>query len=605
MMLKSNRIFATNRSKFMNAIAILRVSFMALSMAAATTALDQDHMERYSSSKLVFVSQVSGKDRLSCIHRAYHSSVACNSIHYAYSESLRRITNNITDMLTIQLLDRIYFINHTLNINIKNQKLKLLQINGKENTGTVLSARFSEGRANVKVACHANELPCPFYKLGLFNLVFEHFGPWLPAAVVLWNIIGVNISHCIFRSNNCSGINVLDSGATVTSSDFVENNNNVNFILPKNHLGSIFTFPDSNISSGGALSFVFRSGINIGAVVKDCRFSRNMAVRRENDSSFVPHSPNNTMYYRIGAGMLIVFVGISNGNTVSLQSNNFTLNKAFSGVSLSVITQDIAYNNSVRVTESLFHNNVADETSAGILFVSWDYSIFNKFIMDRCKVLNNSAPISAGFKGVFHSADPLRPTFPASQYVWITRSTFCGNNAMTASGIHLIYALPNSLKLLGAYSIKNITVCHHLTSGSERAHFKKTGESVSAYGGAILTNRVDISFEGDNFIYGNKGGSALYASNSEIRIKDGASLTFIGNEAQSSGGALSLSDVSHLVLHPGSTLTFKQNYARIYGGAIAVQTLGIPELIYQFNPTCFLQYSDNSVPPSKWKVRNV
>ena len=608
---KDGIFYITEISKSVYFTVFIWLQFMAFATIIMTDlGHGQDDIESYSNSKVVFVSQFSGTDQLSCIyHQEDHitrdsnmapsNSFPCKSVDFAYRESLKRITN-ITEVLTIRFLDHIYHLNQTLNINTHNEKLKLLQINGKESTRTVLSAHFSEGKANFRIACEAAEPPCGFYKVALFNLVFEHFGPRLPAAVVLWNIPHINILHCTFHKNNCSGINALDSGATIIKSTFVDNNNNVNFIIPRHHQGPIFTFPDSNISSGGALGIVFGDASDTSITVRDCDFVRNTAVRKENDTAFVPHSPNNTMYYRIGAGILIVFARYSFRNTVFLQSNYVMLNRAFSGVGLSVITQDYALKNSVRVIDSIFYHNEAYETSAGVLFVSWDYSTRNLFSMSSCKVINNTAPISAGFKGVFHSLDYYASKFPASQFIRISRCVFCSNNARTASGIHLIYALPNSFKLTGSYEIENTTVCNHVTS--ENMHLVETGGSPTAYGGAVLTNRVDISFEGDNFIHGNKGGSALYASNSEIRIKDRASLTFTGNMAQSSGGAMNLADVSHLVLHPGSSLKFKGNYARIYGGAIAVQTLGIPELIYKFNPTCFLQYSDASVPPSKWKV---
>ena len=593
---------------------LLTIVFVGLLQLVSST----QHNAAYSHSftKVTFVSQATGRDEISCVDFDWENITTsvlfpCKSIHFAYIESLTRISN-FTKVLSIRLLDEVYYLDQTLKIDRPKEHLKLLEINGVDKNRTLItspiiqssSSHTSGHEANIQIVCpccknHKEVLNCHFYSVSLFNLKFSGFGPLLPAAVVLWQIPFMNISNCIFYRNWCSGINALDSGLEITETDFIENINNKGLhqctSLPS-------TFPLSNISLGGAVGIIFNQTSRRKVLVKSCNFIRNSAVRHEKGSFYIAHSPNNSMYFRVGAGILLVFSNFSHQNEVNLLKNSITHNKAFSGAGLTVITQDYAHDNFVRVKDSLLAQNEAQSTSAGILLAAWDYSNNNEFLVDSCKILDNTAAISAGLKAIFHSVNPQNQTFPASQTVNISKSIFCGNNAETAAGLHFIYALPNGNKLPGLYWIDNSTFCSHITSkfASYIRSMDHEKRGPPAYGGTLLTNRVDINFHGDCYIFKNEGGSALYSSNSEIHVQ--GSLTFYDNMAQLSGGAMTLADVSHLVLHPGAHLRFVRNYARIYGGALAIYTLGIPELVYQFNPTCFIQYSDTVIPPSKWDV---
>ena len=594
---------------------LVKIIFVSvLFLILSTSSVDQTTAHTFSSRKLVFVSEITGTDELSCIELRHDNITTnapspCKSIHFAYTESLKRMSNS-TKALNIILMDEVYHLNQTLNIDVPDSHLQILEISSVNKHKTLISAHtssshISRDEANVRIACmccrHDLKMArCHFYNVSLFNLKFSGFGPMLPAAVVLWQVKFVNISGCVFNKNRCSGINALDSGMEITWTDFVDNNNNINCSVHQ-CFPQPFTFPLSNISSGGAIGVIFNQGVRARVLIGSCNFIGNSAIRSDKESQYIKHSPSNISYYRVGAGLLFSFSNTSNFNQIHLVNNNITCNKGFSGVGLTVITQDYAHNNLVKVQGSLFSQNEAESTSAGILFASWDYSNNNKLLIESCKILNNTADISAGIKAVFHSVTPNKTELPAPQTVHISKSIFCGNNAHTASGLHFICALPTSYKLPGSYWVDNSTFCNHITSKKYGSKLKSNEKHpLSAYGGTVLTNRVDIYFQGDSYIFHNHGGSALYSSNSEIHIC--GSLEFSDNKAQASGGAMSLADVSHLVLHTGAHLRFLRNYARINGGAIAIYTLGIPELVYQFNPTCFLQYSESSVPPSKWNV---
>ncbi|KAJ7323735.1 hypothetical protein OS493_030857 [Desmophyllum pertusum] len=55
------------------------------------------------------------------------------------------------------------------------------------------------------------------------------------------------------------------------------------------------------------------------------------------------------------------------------------------------------------------------------------------------------------------------------------------------------------------------------------------------------------------------------------------------------------------MLYPDSELIFVNNYASGVGGAIVVLTRSKYEFIHEYNPDCFVTYSEEKTKPSEWK----
>eukprot|EP00794_Sanderia_malayensis_P007820 gene7820-8667_t len=544
-----------------------------------------------STTMTVKVSQTDGNNSISCII----GGDMCESLQYAYSESIHRLSPNVTNRIVIEITDDIYRISDALRINKpSSENLQIIEIisSNRSKNATLLSVSHA---AAIIIGCNSTKgIPCIRYAVSFKNINFRNFQSTYPSVFLLFTAAKVSISDCEFSNNNCSAVNSLDTPVEIARTNFIENHGNGNF--EQGNTDSFLGFPRSNRSSGGAIAFIFHHASNITVKVKNCFFHRNFASMMY-QQPFIEHSVNDTMFPRVGGGMFLLFMQKSTNNNVYLSDSNFIGNNAYSGGGAGFVAESQANFNSLYISGCRFERNTGLSTAGGILIAVWDNSCENKIIVEDSHFIKNDAKFAAGIK-LFIDNPSSQKQKGGSPVLEIKRTIFCSNRAETGSAMHAAFNSLYQQNYNEAIIISNSTFRQH-GEVPKKVVLSNTGTLL--YDGTILTQRVDIEFVGDNYIIANKNGCGLYASNANIYIN--GYVEFFKNTAMAAGGAMVLADISRLIFYPHSHLRFEENFSHQKGGALAVTTIGMPNLTYVYNPFCFLQYKDGHLPYSQWKMK--
>ncbi len=310
----------------------------------------------------ISVSQNNGNDSLSCIF----GEGECNTLQFAYKEALQRFSNT-TQKILIRITDEVYTMSEPLVIDVPSASLHYLEISSALPNTTLLSVNPN---AMVMIGCNNTYgIPCIQYSVYFKNLQFRNFQSLYPSVLILFTATKVGVLDCEFISNNCSAINSLDTPVEIIRTNFRENHGNGDF--RQNLTGSSLGFPMSNLSNGGATAFVFQHLSNITVKVQNCLFHNN-SVSIKYQLPFIDHSGNDTVFPRVGGGILLLFMLKTSYNNIYLSDNNFTKNHAYSAGGVGVIAESEASFNTVYLDGCTFDGNRVFSTSGGILFAIWD-----------------------------------------------------------------------------------------------------------------------------------------------------------------------------------------------------------------------------------------
>lgn len=541
---------------------------------------------------MINISEAAGRGRDSP-HCICPGAQPCRNIKYAY-ERLMGVLSNITTHITFALVDEEYHMSDTAYLNIPAPNLETVTIRSLLPMTKIVAANAS---AVFWIGCNNTIVqPCISYSVLFENIVFTKFQSEYPSVLVLFKVNHVQITNCKFLNNNCSAVNSLDTSITIARTDFIQNHGTADFKNVEER--SYASFPDSKISNGGALALIFCSSDNI-VNITGCKFDNNVAAL-DLSSEFISHTFNDTRFPRVGGGMVVLFMKNASKNNIFVSNTTFSKNLAFSGGAVAILAEGYASYNSLNFDTCIFDGNKGNLTSGAILYANWDYARDNQLILHSCTLRDNEAQYAGALKFLVSNTfkqDNWTPVHATN--LIISNSTFCNNVAQTGSAMHLILGASVNRNPSNPVHIIDSKFCHHQTLAQKHPDMNEKG-SVALYGGTILSNKIDMLFMGKNKIIKNKAGCAIFASNANIHIKGRVELS--KNTAVSNGGAMSLADTSHLVMYPGSQLIFKDNYSAGSGGALAVLTVGMPELTYNYNPFCFLQYSVPNQPYSQWQV---
>lgn len=532
----------------------------------------------------VMVDELSGIDCNDCLEK--NEIKPCRTIQFAYSGLLNFTNSSDIHIIIIGL----YHLNETLLIDTFSDRVHNLTISGYN------SSQIIAGHRNVSIIIGSNTaFKYLRYIITFQSLLFTGFGYHVPAAVVIWSTT-VNMQNCKFPDNECAAINALDSSVNIYDSVFYNNTGNA-LIKGDISANQSASFPSGPNSAGGALALIFQNTSYLNLNLKNNMFKSNRAIDKSG-RCLIQRQSSSLAFSDTGGGLLLAFIGTSSYITVDINNNTFNGNHASLGGGIMFSFYGKSGYNQITVAHTLITKNLGSITGGGFAFGTWSKSSFNHLSIINSSIAYNGARVGGGGKILLQSQTIYSSdATPAVQYITFTNVSFHANKAASASGLHLIYNLAVGLKSAVPIIFQNITFSHHCNN----ADFVDAQQGPSAYSGVLLSNRVDMQFERDNYFKNNTLETPLYLSNTELYLV--GNLTFLHNRVQTSGGGMTLTDVSHLFLASHSNLLFQENFARVQGGAMFIKSVGFPDMVYKYNPSCFIQYYDNKmVPPSKWNV---
>ena len=537
---------------------------------------------------VVSINQDTGINKPECINR----NKVCRDLHYAYHMTLAG--DSIYNIIMLKIHGD-YVLKETFHINNTVNDLKALHIIGVDRHTKVTPAS-----PDVSIIIGFNrtgyDAKSLQYNVTFTNLTITGFGSKHPAAIIGWHVKNVIFRDNAIIDNKCSGLNLLNTAVDIQGCLF--QNNSVNVLHNQGKHGQK-AFPGGTASAGGGVGLIYdATEINYLFYIRKNMFIDNKG-ETYTSKCIAQTSDSKYAFSRSGGGLIIAMINSSNC-VGEMSHNHFIRNSAALGGGLMISNHGFGMYNQFYMDNCTFDSNRASSTGGGLSFSNWDRMAYNKLEMSDCNFTANQARVAGGMKILDQSRDPYNENAPGEIDIVLINVLFERNRANVASGIHMIFNLVFTTKPIKPVVFLNTIFAHHSLG------FQDITSGPSAFSGVVLTNKIDLMFEGHNQWYNNSFESPLYASNADVHVP--GNLTFANNVVQTSGGGITLSDVAHIIVYPGSNLVFVDNYAQVKGGAMFVKTVGFPEMVYKYNPSCFIQYLDPKnrllqIPPDEWQVR--
>ena len=516
------------------------------------------------SSVKVLVSQKDGVDRATCL-RSSNISIPCASLRYAL-QVLNDAEFSEETVFKFHMQDRYYDLQNDVEI-LQSRKDRRVYITSAENSYTVIRGANESSSITMDAA----------YNIHVSNIEFQQFTPRSAAVVMIWNSDNISFTNCAFKDNDRSGINAFDSGVTMEGCLFLNNTSNLQKLMV---LESHIT-PNTISISGGA-GFVFEHAVNLNLVIRNTNFTANSATVNGSENFIPLTSPFSLPGLNlIGGGLFVAFIGEARSCRASVEGTYFVENEATFGGGFFYATTQYATDNSMNVWNSSFVKNSASQAGGGISVTVGGSTSFAKFSVTHCVISENWSRRGGGVN-IFLINYPVTITQSLIQFKNVT---FDGNGGLASAAVRLDTALPVGIPIIEMPEFIDCKIQHHCAT-------------YSTYTSPFTSLRVNVKFTGKNIFRENHGAGAVEYVQGRILVN--GSLQFAQNSG-SHGGAVFLSS-SQIILHPGSELRFVKNYASGVGGAIVVLTGSRYEFIHEYNPDCFVRYSEDKTAPSKWKV---
>ena len=266
-----------------------------------------------------------------------------------------------------------------------------------------------------------------------------------------------------------------------------------------------------------------------------------------------------------------------------VEDSSFDRNHATFGGGLYYASSQFAAGNSMEIKRSSFSKNRASQGGGGISLTVSDAVSGNAICVTQCIISENWSRRGGGLNVFLMSYfGPFTESLMQFKNV-----TLDGNSGRASAAVRLDTTLPVGFPINVIPEFIDCIIQHHCAN-------------YLTYTSPFMSQRVSAKFTGRNIFRENHGAGAIEYQ--EGRILVNGSLEFVKNSG-SFGGAALLSS-SQIILHPSSQMIFLQNYASGIGGAILVLTRSKYEFIHEYNPDCFVTYSEEKTAPSKWKVRS-
>ena len=517
------------------------------------------------SSVEILVSQKDGVDRTTCL-RSSNVSIPCASLGYAL-QVLNNAEFSEDTVFNFYMQDRYYDLKNNVEV-LQSRKDRSVYITSADNSSTVIRGASESSGIAMDTA----------YNIHVSDIEFQQFTPRSAAVVMIWNSDNVSFTNCAFKDNDRSGINAFDSGVTIEGCLFLNNTSN----LQKLMVLESRIIPNTISISGGA-GFVFDHAVNLILVIRNTNFTANSATVNGSEN-FIPLTfPSDLPGLNLtGGGLLVAFIGEARSCRVLLEGSYFVENEATFGGGLFYATTQYATDNSMNVWNSSFVKNSASQAGGGISITVGGSISFAKFSVADCVISENWSKRGGGVN-IFLMNYPVTITQSLIQFKSVN---FDGNSGLASAAVHLDTALPVGIPINEIPEFIDCTIQHHCAT-------------YSTYTSPFTSARVNAKFTGKNIFRENHGAGAMEYLQGRILVN--GSLEFVQNSGPH-GGAVLLSS-SQIILHPGSELRFVRNCASGVGGSIFVLTGSRYEFIHEYNPDCFVTYSEDRTAPSKWQVR--
>ena len=538
-----------------------------------------------SSSYSISVNQKGGVDESECLGDGLEqpNRKPCRTLDYVYNQIIANetFTNVIIDIYGD------YVMLHPLLLNKQSVNISRIHFVGH-------FCVFVNNSVDASIIIGTKDKASIAYDIVFTNITFNAFGENATSVIVSWGAKSLTIESCVFQYNRCSALNLLDTNVYVSHSMFKDNSGNS--INKGQVYGKHLTFPYGKNSAGGAVSVLFsRREIMGKSIFKHCVFKSNRAVSLS-EKVIIDSSETSVAFSHMGGALMIAFLNQSSYSNVLLENNLFQDNLASLGGGLTLTFHDTSGQNNVTIVGNLFHQNRGTVCGGAFAIATWRQSSSNMIFFRNTNFTYNAGQVGGGGRILLQSYQSIYTKSPAMQTIKFAKVRFFRNTAASASALHINYNL-GSAKPYTPVIFDNVTFANHTTEV-----YKFSLQGPSAFSGVLLSNRVDLEFRGDSYFLYNEVESSVFISNCEFYVKD--KVLFYKNTVQSSGGAMTMTDVSHLFLYPDAILQFVDNYAPVEGGAVYVQTVGFPDMVYKYNPSCFIQYVSKGDPlaPSQWTV---
>ena len=517
----------------------------------------------------VSISQKFGVDDTSCFNP--NGTLSCQSISYALG-ILNDATFDNETIFVFSIRDKHYDLQTQVQISQPRMDRHILITSADKSTTTVIRCGFEFSGV---IVGSENGDTITTNNIHISNIEFQQFTASSAAVVMMWNSDNVSFKNCVFRDNKRAGITAHDSGVTIEGCIFSNNSANVQRTR----------FSPGQSSVAGGAGFVFRNANHLNLVIRNTNFTGNSAAVNDSEN-FIPPAHSASMVPELnflGGGLLVAFLIKAKSNKVLVANAVFENNRATFGGGLFHFSCQSAEGNSMEVQGSSFIGNRASQAGGGLSTSLWDFSEGTLAVKDSV-IRDNWSRRGGGLNVFFMNYYSLTVNQSLIQF---NNVTLDGNAGRASAAVRLDTSLPVGFTITVVPEFIDCTIMNH-------------GATYLTYTAPFTSQRVNAKFIGRNVFTENHGAGAVEYQEGVINVI--GTLEFIKNSG-SHGGAVLLRS-SQVTLYPDSELSFVENSASGVGGAILVQTRAMYEFIHEYNPDCFVKYSEKRTKPSQWKVRS-
>ena len=421
-------------------------------------------------------------------------------------------------------------------------------------------------------------------------------------AVCLLNCSTVTIERITINHSTGIGLTVFDTNGNVSIEGSNFSNNSVPESERETYYGGGGMYIELTYCSPGRIGPCdYRNNpYSNGSfyTITNCMFQDNQATTlKEETSAFVQQGGSHSRRLGKGGGLSLTIKGSSSQNLFTVSQCHFVNNSASFGGGFDVQIQDFATFNAIHMVGCLLLDNSAviagGGVRLGIIFYGCDCVYGNKLIYKHITFCRNKAKWSGGVE-LFATRKHMHDW--TGDLINFTNCNWTENQGELASAVNLSPEAWNTLASgeLPFVTFSNCTFLKNSLHNEENSSFRQSFISKAV----VFSTGFDIQLNASvNFMHNN--GSGIVSNGGSINVLQDSQAIFLSNHGLQ-GGAVSLSGFAYLKVYPNSYVSFVKNTAVDEGGAIYVVSDDTIDFLY--SRSCFLQYSDNTVDPNKWKV---
>ena len=332
-------------------------------------------------------------------------------------------------------------------------------------------------------------------------------------------------------------------------------------------------------------------------MIEDCRFIGNTAQEMEPENSGYVYYYNEVFQgHGRGGGLSLVMRGTTSNNQAYVTNCEFTNNTASTwGGGAYVSLRDNPTRNAIIFTGCTFENNTCKHFGGGgakITILSYMGVVENNNIsFSTCNFTSNRAKLNGGGLALVATRESKLKNVEGQldNFIHFQDCTFWDNEATWGSAVDISPAhwdvLGNGILPTPSFS-RCIFKDNHITKNSTEISpgINMTTEGVGTF---LISNFVVCVTNQLEFIDNN--GTALYLQSAVIKIEPNTFVLFSGNRARE-GGAVGLYSFSVIFVSSNICISFIGNEAESRGGA--VYALSTDEHEKYSSRSCFIQTLD-------------